>query len=109
MSSGATWCAGRRASATARWRLRGRPCRGGVPVAKETGRAHAEPQGPAREAAQQAARPQVERPRASAAPVAAAPGPRLVETAGVMLRTRETGWPAVPIGLVAGWVAGALG
>src|SRR5215218_4672080 len=80
---------------------------GGVHVAKETVRAQAERQGAALEVAQQTASAQVERTRESAL-LAAAPGHLLVETDGVMVRYRETGWHEVKIGLVAGWVAGAL-
>jgi len=81
---------------------------GGVHVAKETVRAQAERQGAALEAAQQAASAQVEATRESALPVDAAPGQLLVETDGVMVRYRETGWHEVKIGLVAGWAGGAL-
>ncbi len=81
---------------------------GGVHVAKETVRAQAERQGAALEAAEQAASAQVERTRESALPVDAAPGQLLVETDGVMVRYRGTGWHEVKIGLVAGWEAGAL-
>src|SRR4051794_27215962 len=81
---------------------------GGVHVAKETVRAQAERQGAALEAAEQAASAQVERTRESAAPVDAAPGQLLVETDGVMVRYRQTGWHEVKIGLVAGWADGAL-
>jgi hypothetical protein len=81
---------------------------GGVHVAKETVRAQAERQGAALEAAEQAARAQVEATRESALPVEAAPGQLLVETDGVMVRYRETGWHEVKIGLVAGWADGAL-
>jgi hypothetical protein len=81
---------------------------GGVHVAKETVRAQAERQGAALEVAQQTASAQVERTRESAGPVDAAPGQLLVETDGVMVRYRETGWYEVKIGLVAGWEAGAL-
>src|SRR5215208_6665565 len=81
---------------------------GGVHVAKETVRAQAERQGAALEAAEQTACAQVERTRESAGPVDAAPGQLLVETDGVMVRYRETGWHEVKIGLVAGWVDGAL-
>jgi len=81
---------------------------GGVHVAKETVRAQAERQGAALEAAAQTASAQVERTRESAGPVDAAPGQLVVETDGVMVRYRETGWHEVKIGLVAGWEAGAL-
>src|SRR4051794_19629518 len=81
---------------------------GGVHVAKETVRAQAERQGAALEAAQQAASAQVEATRESALPVDAAPGQLLVETDGVMVRYRQTGWHEVKIGLVAGWADGAL-
>jgi Uncharacterised protein family (UPF0236) len=81
---------------------------GGVHVAKETVRAQAERQGAVLEAAEQTASAQVERTRASAGPVDAAPGQLLVETDGVMVRYRTTGWHEVKIGLVAGWVDGAL-
>jgi Uncharacterised protein family (UPF0236) len=81
---------------------------GGVHVAKETVRVQAEGQGAALEAAQQAASAQVEATRESAAPVDAAPGQLVVETDGVMVRYRQTGWHEVKIGLVAGWVDGAL-
>ncbi|HEY7064606.1 MAG TPA: ISKra4 family transposase [Chloroflexota bacterium] len=81
---------------------------GGVHVAKETVRTQAERQGAALEAAQQAASAQVEATRESALPVDAAPGQLLVETDGVMVRYQKTGWHEVKIGLVAGWVDGAL-
>ena len=81
---------------------------GGVHVAKETVRAQAERQGAALEAAQQAASAQVEATRESADPVDAAPGQLVVETDGVMVHYRETGWHEVKIGLVAGWADGAL-
>ena len=80
----------------------------GVHVAKETVRAQAERQGAALEAAQQAASAQVEATGESALPVDAAPGQLLVETDGVMVHYRQTGWHEVKIGLVAGWVDGAL-
>jgi hypothetical protein len=81
---------------------------GGVHVAKETVRAQAERAGAALEAAQQAASAQVEATRESALPVDTAPGQLLVETDGVMVRYQKTGWHEVKIGLVAGWVEGAL-
>jgi len=81
---------------------------GGVHVAKETVRAQAERAGAALEAAQQAASAQVEATRESALPVDTAPGQLLVETDGVMVRYQKTGWHEVKIGLVAGWVDGAL-
>jgi Uncharacterised protein family (UPF0236) len=80
----------------------------GLHVAKETVRQHAEQQGALLEQAQQAAIPQVERTRESALPVDAAPGQLLVETDGVMVLYRKTGWHEVKIGLVAGWQDGTL-
>ena len=80
----------------------------GLHVAKETVRQHAEQQGARLEQAQQATIPQVERTRESPLPVDAAPGQLLVETDGVMVLYRQTGWHEVKIGLVAGWQDGAL-
>jgi hypothetical protein len=80
----------------------------GLHVAKETVRQQAEQQGAWLEQAQQAAITQGERTRESAQPVDAAPGQLLVETDGVMVLYRHTGWHEVKIGLVAGWQAGAV-
>jgi hypothetical protein len=80
----------------------------GLHVAKETVRQHAARQGAVLEQAQQAARAQVERTRESPLPVDAAPGQLLVETDGVMVLYRKTGWHEVKIGLVAGWQDGTL-
>ncbi len=80
----------------------------GLHVAKETVREQAEQRGAALEQAEQAASAHVERTRESAFPVAAAPGVLLLETDGVMVRYRETGWHEVKIGLVAGWQDGAV-
>jgi hypothetical protein len=80
----------------------------GLQVAKETVRQQAEQQGAALEQEQQTASAHVERTRESLLPVAAAPGQLLVETDGVMVLYRGTGWHEVKIGLVAGWQDGAL-
>jgi hypothetical protein len=80
----------------------------GVHVAKETVRQQAEQQGAALEQAQQRAIAHTERTRESLLPVAAPPGQLVVETDGVMVLYRQTGWHEVKIGLVAGWQAGAL-
>jgi hypothetical protein len=80
----------------------------GLRVAKETVRQQAEQQGAALEQAQQAATAHVEATRESLLPVDAAPGQLLVETDGVMVHYRQTGWHEVKIALVAGWQDGAL-
>jgi hypothetical protein len=80
----------------------------GLHVAKETVRQQAEQQGARLEQVQQAAIAQVERTRESLLPVDAAPGQLLVETDGVMVLYRQTGWHEVKIGLVAGWQDGAV-
>jgi hypothetical protein len=80
----------------------------GLHVAKETVRQQTVQQGTRLEQAQQAASRAVERARASPLPVDAAPGQLLVETDGVMVLYRETGWHEVKIGLVAGWQDGEL-
>jgi hypothetical protein len=80
----------------------------GLRVAKETVRQQAEQRGAALEQGQQAATAHVEATRESLLPVDAAPGHLLVETDGVMVRYRQTGWHEVKIGLVAGWQDGAL-
>jgi hypothetical protein len=80
----------------------------GLHVAKETIRQQAEQQGAALEHAQQQAIAHVERTRESLLPVDPPPGQFLVETDGVMVLYRETGWHEVKIGLVAGWQDGAV-
>jgi hypothetical protein len=80
----------------------------GVRVAKETVRQQAEWYGAGLEQAQQAAQAHVAATQESRLPVDAAPGQLLVETDGVMVRYRQTGWHEVKIGLVAGWHQGAL-
>jgi hypothetical protein len=80
----------------------------GLHVAKETVRYQTERQGTALEQAQQTAATHVEATQDSWRPVDAAPGQLLVETDGVMVHYRQTGWHAVKIGLVAGWQDGAL-
>ena len=80
----------------------------GVHVAKETVRHQAERRGAALEAAQHTAMAHVETTQESLLPVDAAPGQLLVETDGVMVHYRQTGWHEVKIGLVAGWQEGAL-
>jgi hypothetical protein len=75
----------------------------GLQVAKETVRPQTVRQGAALEQAQQAASRAVERTRESLLPVDAAPGQLVVETDGVMVLYRQTGWHEVKIGLVAGW------
>jgi hypothetical protein len=80
----------------------------GLHVAKETVRQRAEQQGAALEQAQQDAMAHVERTRESLLPVDVPPGQLLVETDGVMVLYRQTGWHEVKIGLVAGWQAGAV-
>src|SRR5205823_13698655 len=74
----------------------------GVHVAKETVRQQAEQQGAALEQAQQQAIAHRERTGESLLPVEAAPGQLVVETDGVMVLYRQTGWHEVKIGLVAG-------
>ena len=80
----------------------------GVMVAPETIRQHAERQGAALEEAQQAASVSVEATQESLLPVDPAPGQLLVETDGVMVHYRQTGWHEVKIALVAGWQDGRL-
>lgn len=80
----------------------------GLHVAKETVRQQAEQHGAALEHAQQRAIAHAEQTRESLPPVAAAPGQLLVETDGVMVLYRQTGWHEVKIGLVAGWQDGTL-
>jgi hypothetical protein len=80
----------------------------GLHVAKETVRQQTLQQGTRLEQAQQAASRAVERTRESPLPVDAAPGQLVVETDGVMVLYRQTGWHEVKIGLVAGWQDGAL-
>jgi hypothetical protein len=80
----------------------------GVHVAKETVRQQAEGQGAALEAAQHTAMAHVEATQESLRPVDRAPGQLLVETDGVMVQYRQTGWHEVKIGLVAGWHDGTV-
>jgi hypothetical protein len=80
----------------------------GVHVSKETVRLHSEQRGAALEAAQPAARRQVLATGEAAEAVDAAPGTLLVETDGVMVRYRQTGWHEVKVGLVGGWEAARL-
>jgi hypothetical protein len=80
----------------------------GLRVSKETVRQQAEQQGAALEQAEQAAQAHVAATQDSLLPVDPAPGQLLVETDGVMVRYRQTGWHEVKIGLVAGWQDGAL-
>jgi hypothetical protein len=80
----------------------------GVQVAKETVRQQAEQQGATLEQAQQAANAHVETWQESLLPSDPAPGQLLVETDGVMVHYRQTGWHEVKIGLLAGWQEGTL-
>jgi hypothetical protein len=80
----------------------------GVHVAKETVRHQTEQRGATLEAAQHAAMAQVEATQESPLPVDAAPGQLLIETDGVMVQYRQTGWHEVKIGLVAGWQDGTV-
>lgn len=80
----------------------------GLRISAETLRQHSEQQGAALEAAQQAAIQQVQTTREAAEAVEAAPGRLVVETDGVMVRYRGTGWHEVKVGLVAGCVDGQL-
>jgi hypothetical protein len=80
----------------------------GLHVAKETVRQQTVQQGAALEQAQQAGSQVVERTRESPLPVDAAPGQLVVETDGVMVLYRQTGWHEVKIGLVAGWQEATL-
>jgi hypothetical protein len=80
----------------------------GLAVSAETVRQHCERRGAALEAAQQAAITQVQATGEPAEAVDAAPGTLLVETDGVMVRYRPTGWHEVKVGLVGGCVAGLL-
>lgn len=75
----------------------------GVQVSAETVRLHSEQRGAALEAAQQTAIRQVLATSEAAEAVDAAPGTLLVETDGVMVRYRPTGWHEVKVGLVGGW------
>jgi hypothetical protein len=76
----------------------------GVQVSAETVRQHSEQRGAALEAAQQAAIRQVQATGEAAEAVDGAPGTLVVETDGVMVRYRPTGWHEVKVGLVAGCV-----
>jgi hypothetical protein len=80
----------------------------GLRVSAETLRQHSERQGAAREAAEQAAIAQVQATGEAAEAVEPAPGTLVVETDGVMVRYRHTGWHEVKVGLVAGCVDGQL-
>jgi hypothetical protein len=80
----------------------------GVPVSAETLRQHSERQGAALEATQQAAIAHVLATGEAAEAVEAAPGTLVVETDGVLVRYRQTGWHEVKLGLVAGCVDGRL-
>lgn len=80
----------------------------GLRLSAETVRRHSERQGAALEAAQQAAITHVQATGEAAEPVDAAPGTLVVETDGVLVRYRHTGWHEVKLGLVAGCVAGLL-
>jgi Uncharacterised protein family (UPF0236) len=80
----------------------------GVQVSKETVRLHSEQRGTALEAAQQAAVQQVLATGEPAETGDAVPGTLLVETDGVMVRYRPTGWHEVKVGLVGGWEAARL-
>jgi Uncharacterised protein family (UPF0236) len=80
----------------------------GLQLSKETVRQQAEQQGAALEQVQQAAQAHVATTQESLLPVDPAPGQLLVETDGVMVLYRRTGWHEVKIGLVAGWRDGVL-
>jgi hypothetical protein len=80
----------------------------GVQVSAETVRQHSERRGAALEAAHQAAITHVQATGEAAEAVDAAPGTLLVETDGVMVRYRPTGWHEVKVGLVGGWAAARL-
>ena len=80
----------------------------GLRLSAETLRQHSERQGAALEATQQAAIAQVLATGEAAETVAAAPGTLVVETDGVLVRYRHTGWHEVKLGLVAGGVGGLL-
>lgn len=80
----------------------------GLRVSAETLRQHSERQGAALEAAQQAAMAHVLATGEAAEPLDVAPGMLVVETDGVLVRYRHTGWHEVKLGLVAGCVAGLL-
>lgn len=76
----------------------------GRQVSAETVRLHSERRGAALEATQQAAQARVRATGEAAAPVDAAPGLLVLETDGVLVRFRKTGWHEVKLGLVAGYV-----
>lgn len=80
----------------------------GLHVSQETVRQQAEQQGAALEQEQQRAQAHVAATQESFLPVERAPGQLLVETDGVMLLYRQTGWHEVKVGLVAGWHDGTL-
>jgi hypothetical protein len=75
----------------------------GLHVAPETVRQQAEQAGAALEQEQQAAIAHVAVTQESRPPVDAAPGQLLVETDGVLVRYRQTGWHEVKAALIAGW------
>ncbi len=75
----------------------------GLHVAPETVRQHAERAGAALEQEQQAAIAHVVATQESLPPVDAAPGQLLVETDGVLVHYRQTGWHEVKVALIAGW------
>jgi hypothetical protein len=74
----------------------------GVSVSPETVRTVAETAGAALDRAQRADRETVERTRAPAGPVDAAPHQLVAETDGVLVRFRS-GWHEVKLGVVGGW------
>lgn len=78
----------------------------GLTVSPETVRQHTAAAGGGLEDAQQDAMATVQQTREAAEPVDAAPGQLVVETDGVMVRYRETGWHEVKIGVVGGQVDG---
>jgi hypothetical protein len=79
----------------------------GLAVGAETLRRQTEQAGAALRAGEDVAVGRVERTRAAAEPVAAAPGLLLVEADGTMVRYLD-GWHEVKVGLAAGWQGGAV-
>jgi len=79
----------------------------GLELGAETLRRQTEQAGTALRAAEDAAAARVERTRAAAEPVEAAPGLLLVEADGTLVRYLD-GWHEVKVGLVAGWEHGAV-
>ena len=80
----------------------------GLKLAAETIRQYTDKRGMALEEQHAQARAQVARTGEAAAPLDPAPGTLVVETDGVMVRYRQTGWHEVKLGVIGGQITSRL-